>query len=415
MRNEWMQIATVCIWGLLAFSFSLSPAFISISFILLSIIGLLQFNFKSFTKFEAILSALFVLYFISSAVSFLYSQNHDEASRKLILKLPLLCFPLLFNALKKTDYKHFSSMVLIGLYAIYLPAVVSVYNYISNKTLFDQLILESKPLPIEFGYGIYHIQFSILLAISVVFGVYLLLHRKTWKLSSFNKTFIGIISILNFVFLHILSARTGLLALYFGLLMVLLPALLKMTLRNKIISVCAGFLLPIMILSASSSLRNRLSNTAADFEVAWSGKDANDYSFAMRVQAWKNAIQVIKKNPVIGVGIGDADKVLQENFANMNSSITPANRKNPHFQFLETAAQSGISSACLFLMILVFALFGNSNKNALLASVTLLLFLASCFESILERQASVVAFVAFIALALAFGSRDNKKELSFQL
>jgi hypothetical protein len=61
----------------------------------------------------------------------------------------------------------------------------------------------------------------------------------------------------------------------------------------------------------------------------------------------------------------------------------------------------------------VFALFGNSNKNALLASVTLLLFLASCFESILERQASVVAFVAFIALALAFGSRDNKKELSF--
>lgn len=409
MRKEWMQIATVCTWGLLAFSFSLSPALISISFILLSAIGLLQLNLKEFTKFELALSALFVLFFLSSAASFLYSQNTDEASRKLILKLPILCFPLVFNALKKTENKHFSNLVLLGLYALYLPAVVSVYNYISNKTLFDQLILESKPLPIEFGYGIYHIQFSILLAISVVLGVYILLHRKSWNLSVFNRTFIGIISLLNFVFLHILSARTGLLALYFGLIMILVPALIKMPLKSKIISILAGLLLPIMILSVSSSLRNRLKNTAKDFEVAWSGKDANDYSFAMRVQAWKNATQVIKKNAFIGVGIGDADKVLQENFAQMNSSISPANRKNPHFQFLETAAQSGLVSACVFLLIIAFSLSGNLNKNSLLASVALLLFLASCFESILERQASVVAFAAFIALALAFGDRETKK------
>ncbi len=412
MRKEYLQLATVSIWGLLAFSFTLSPALISISFILLSVIGLLQLNLKDFTKFEAVLSALFVLYFLSSAVSFLYSENTDEASRKLILKLPILCFPLVFNALRKTESKHFPSLVLIGLYAMYLPAVVSVYNYISNKTLFDQLILESKPLPIEFGYGIYHIQFSILLALSVVLGVFILLHRKAWNLSAFNKTFIGVISLLNFVFIHILSARTGLLALYVGLLMILLPALIKMPLRSKIISVVAGLLLPIVILSLSSSLRNRLSNTAADFEVAWSGKDANDYSFAMRVQAWKNAIQVIKKNPIIGVGIGDADKELQENFALMNSSITAANRKNPHFQFLETATQSGIVSACIFLLILLYSLFGKSNKNSLLASIALLLFLASCFESILERQASVVAYSAFIAIALAYGSRENKKDLA---
>jgi O-antigen ligase len=409
MRKEWMQIATVCTWCLLAFSFSLSPALISLSFILLSAIGLLQLNLKEFTKFELALSALFVLFFLSSAASFLYSQNTDEASRKLILKLPILCFPLVFNALKKIESKHFPNIVLIGLYAMYLPALVSVYNYISNKTLFDQLILESKPLPIEFGYGIYHIQFSILLAMSTVLGVYLLLHRKSWNLSAFNKTFIGIISLLNFVFLHILSARTGLLALYFGLIMILIPALIKMPLKSKIISILAGLLLPVLILSASSSLRNRLRNTAADFEVAWSGKDANDYSFAMRVQAWKNATQVIKKNALIGVGIGDADKVLQENFAQMNSSISPANRKNPHFQFLETATQSGLVSACVFLLIIAFSLSGNSNKNSLLASVALLLFLASCFESILERQASVVAFAAFIALALAFGGRETKK------
>jgi O-antigen ligase len=408
MRKEWMQIATVIVWAVLAFSFTLSPALISMSFIGLSILGLLQFKPKDFSKFEAILSSLFVLFFAGSALSFLYSENSDEASRKLILKLPILCFPFVFNALNKTESKYHTSLVLIGLYAMYLPAIISVYNYLSNKTLFDQLILESKPLPIEFGYGIYHIQFSIILAISVVLGVYLLLQRRTLNLSKINKTLISIIGISNFVFLHILSARTGLLALYIGLLIILLPVLFKLPLRNKMVAIGMGIALPLIMFSMSSSLRNRVSNTIADFEVAWNGKDANDYSFAMRVQAWKNAIQVIKKNPLLGVGIGDADKELQNNFAQMNSSITPANRKNPHFQFLETAAQSGLISASLFLLIVLFAIFGQSNKNYVLASMALLLFLASCFESILERQASVVAFSVFMALALAFENKKTK-------
>ena len=409
MRKEWMQKATVLLWGILAFSFSLSPALISISFIGLSIIGLLQFKFREFSKFEIIISLLFVLFFLSSAASFLYSQNTEEASRKLILKLPILCFPLVFNALKKIDSKHFVSIVLIGLYAMYLPAIVSVYNYLSNKTLFDQLILESKPLPIEFGYGIYHIQFSILLAISIVFAVYLLLQRNKWNLSKINVAIISTIGIANFIFLHILSARTGLLAMYIGLLIILLPVVLKLPFRNKIIALSLGVTLPLMMFAISSSLRNRVSNSLADFEVAWNGKDANDYSFAMRVQAWKNAIQVIKKNPLLGIGIGDADKELQYNFAQMNSSITPANRKNPHFQFLETASQSGLISASLYLLIVIVSIFGQSNKNYLLASMALLLFLASCFESILERQASVVAFSAFMALSLAFGKKNLKE------
>lgn len=409
MRKEWMQIATVFLWGILAFSFSLSPALISISFIGLSIIGILQFKFREFSKFENAISLLFVLFFLSSAASFLYSQNTEEASRKLILKLPILCFPLVFNALKKSESKHFISMVLIGLYAMYLPAIVSVYNYLSNKTLFDQLILESKPLPIEFGYGIYHIQFSIILAISIVFAVYLLLQRKEWNLSKINVSVISVIGLSNFIFLHILSARTGLLAMYFGLLIILLPVLFKLPLRNKIIAISLGLTLPLIMFAMSSSLRNRVSNTLADFEVAWNGKDANDYSFAMRVQAWKNAVQVIKKNPILGIGIGDADKELQENFAQMNSSITPANRKNPHLQFLETASQSGLISASLYLLIVLFSIFGQSNKNYILASMALLLFLASCFESILERQVSVVAFSAFMALALALGNKNPKE------
>ena len=411
MRKEWMQIATVIVWGLLAFSYTLSPALISISFILLSVIGIIQFNPKIFSQLDGVIAILFVLFFLSSAVSYFYSENTGEAVRKLILKLPILCFPLVLMAIKKTEAKQVASMVLIGLYAMYLPAAVSVYNYWSNKRLFDQLILESKPLPIEFGYGIYHIQFSVVLAISVVLGVYMLLNRRRWELSQFKTFTIALFSTINFLFLHILSARTGLLALYIGLLALGLPHFIKMNFRHKLSAFLLCLLIPLLIFTFSSSLRNRLSNSMEDLEVAWTGKDANDYSFAMRVQAWKNAIQVIKQNPMMGVGIGDADAQLKQNFASMNSQITESNRKNPHFQFLETAVQSGLISAALFLAIILFSVIGLSEKNTLLSAIAWLLFIASCFESILERQASVVAFSAFLALALCIGYPRKKENL----
>lgn len=303
-------------------------------------------------------------------------------------------------------------MVLVYLYAMYLPAWVSVYNYLINKTLFDQLILESKPLPIEFGYGIYHIQFSILLASSVVLGVYVLIRRIEFSITRLQQMLIGILSAINFIFIHILSARTGLLALYVGLLILLLPVVFKWSFKGKVIAILSACLLPFILFTFSSSLRNRLQNTVSDFEVAWSGKDANDYSFAMRVQAWKNAAQVIKQQPILGVGIGDADKELHDNFARMNSSMTEANRKNPHLQFLENSVQSGLISGILYLSLVFFMVFAKRKPNILISAVLMMLFVASCFESILERQASVVAFAAIIAFAMAFSAQKDE-ELTF--
>lgn len=344
---------------------------------------------------------LFALFYATTLLSFLNSENSAEAIRKLILKLPVLCFPLLFIALRQTNERIRLQMAVAFLYAVYLPAAVSVYNYLINKTLFDQLILESKPLPIEFGYGIYHIQFSVLLAASVLIGCFLLINRKR---HTNQKTAIGltaVLTILNFVFLHILSARTGLLSLYAGLAVLAVYEGRRLPLKMKLIGLSAGLLLPVCLIMFSSSLQNRLKNTAEDIKVVWHGADANDYSFAMRVQAWQNAGSVIAENPIAGVGLGDADSALFAHFGSFNPKITPANRKNPHFQFLETAVQSGLISAMLFLGIFILLMSGTF-ASPLPVAMALMLLLASCFESILERQSSVIAFSILLAYSLQF-------------
>jgi O-antigen ligase len=371
------------------------------------VLGLwLLFN-KPKPKFWNIYSAILVLSFLLSLLSIINTQNLDEGFRKLVLKLPLLCFPLVLISLSAFDSQLKKYLVLIFAYAMYLPGLVSVYNYFTNKTLFDDLILQSKPLPIEFGYGIYHIQFSVLMAASIIIGLYFLLQLfKNRKIDWCFYTLLFLIAS-NFVFIHVLTARTGILALYVAMFLLMIFSMSKLNFKTKALIFSAAILLPFIMYFSSSALKNRLNNSLEDIRVVMQNKDVNDYSFAMRVEAWKNAWNVCKKHPLIGVGIGDVELELNENFAIFNPLISPKNRKNPHLQFLETMVESGIVNGVLLFLFYVFVFVkGIKHKNYHLAFLlAIVFFVASFFESILERQATVVGF----AILMAFGLSLNKE------
>ena len=383
------------------FSFTLSKSLISISFAGICLIGLLDFFNVKLTLKEKWFSSLFILFYGFIFLSYFNSEDTEEATRKLILKLPILFFPLVLFAVKNiAELTKFRAILALN-YAFFVPGFISVYNYLINKQLFDQLILESKPLPIEFGYGIYHIQFSILMAIAVLLGVFLFF--ETLKKRKLNWIGYGLIFLVicNFIFIHILSARTGLLALYIGLSFFVAQVFTIIQLKQRLILTFFVFLIPIVLFVFSSSLQNRVKNSVEDFKVVWNNANANDYSFAMRVKAWKNGISVIGANFFFGTGIGDADKVLEQNFEKEDASILPQNRRNPHFQTLETWVQSGVFAALMLVCIWVFSFFRFKEKyNWHFLALVSLLFVASCFESILERQVSVIAFSFFIAFVL---------------
>ena len=395
-------IVLVCLG--LFFGFTLSPALMSIGLIGLACLGIFSIKQAQFSSTERLISIGMVLFYLLMAVSYFYSSNSDEAQRKLILKLPILIFPLLLISLQTIQSAH-RVWIIIGLsFAVYLPGVVSVYNYWSNKDLFDQLILESKPLPIEFGYGIYHIQFSILLSVSVILNAFALLYQEHIISNVFQKRLLLFLAVTNTLILHILSARTGLLAFYVGALTLLIAQFRHLSLKIKSATLMLLITLPVLMYYTSVSFKNRMLNSIEDFKVAWTGKDANDYSFAMRVQAWKNASQLIKAHPLTGVGIGDADQALFEQFKTSNPSILPQNRKNPHLQLLETAVQSGIISSLILLGMFLYM--SMQKPNIVLRATSNMLLIASCFESLLERQSSVIGFAFMLAFAMSIASKS---------
>lgn len=399
--EEYRNKLLILFWACFCFGMTLSPALISLSLGAIALLGIAANPFKFFSKQQQILSFAFIAFYLSNAISMIYSDNQEEATRKLILKLPILLFPLLLNAFRSIQEKDKPWFYGILSYSAFLPAAVSTYNYLSHKAYFDELILQSKPLPVEFGYGIYHIQFSVFLACAIVIVGFRIKELLSARQKTLEFYALCLFTAFNFVFIHVLSARTGLLAMYIGLMILLLSSFPKLAAKQKLAIFATVLALPVLMYTLSGSLRNRIHNTLDDLQIVLNNKNPNDYSFAMRVEAWKNASDLILKKPFTGEGIGDAEACIQANYEANGTLLEPQNRKNPHFQLLETCVQSGLISGFLFLSIWGLSILLKFKQRHSLIAITSLLFIASCFESILERQASVACFAVFIGLCAA--------------
>ncbi len=397
-------------WSLFCFGLTLSKSLISIGFIGVVIIGIISFKKYNLSSSEKKIGLVLVISFILTALSLIFTNNFNTSFDKIILKLPLLLIPFAVFSFKNVTENFRHKMIVVFNYAMFLPAVVSVYNYLINKTLFDDLILQSKPLPVEFGYGLYHIQFSVLLAAAIVLGVIALL-QNTIRNNQMTFWFLLVLVGVNIVSLHVLSARTGLLSLYAAAFVVIYQYFKKIEIKKKVTISALVILLPLLFILFSTSLKNRIFNTYEDLKVTVSGKDANDYSMAMRVAAWYNAFDVIKENPLLGVGVGNVDAVLKENFEEFNPQITPQNRKNPHNQFIETAVESGVLNGVLLLLffgLLLFLKFDKQTKLSL-SAIGILFFTACLFESLLERQSTVVGIVMIVAFILGSNTKTDSE------
>lgn len=395
-------------WSLFCFGLTLSKSLISIGFMGVVIIGIISFKKYNLSSSEKKIGLVLVISFMLTALSLIFTNNFNTSFDKIILKLPLLLIPFAVFSFKNVTENLRQKMIVVFNYAMFLPAVVSVYNYLINKTLFDDLILQSKPLPVEFGYGLYHIQFSVLLAAAIVLGVIALL-QNTISNNQMTFWFLLVLVGVNIVSLHLLSARTGLLSLYAAAFVVIYQYFKKIELKKKITISALVILLPLLFILFSTSLKNRIFNTYEDLKVTVSGKDANDYSMAMRVAAWYNAFDVIKENPLLGVGVGNVEAVLKENFEEFNPQITPQNRKNPHNQFIETAVESGVLNGVLLLVffgLLLFLKFDKQTKISL-SAIGILFFTACLFESLLERQSTVVGIVMIVAFILGSNTKTD--------
>lgn len=116
----------------------------------------------------------------------------------------------------------------------------------------------------------------------------------------------------------------------------------------------------------------------------------------VRIEKWKNGMELVSKAPIFGYGIGDAKEVLLKQYKENGFDVGVSNKYNSHNQFIEIWLQSGI-----FGLFVIGALFFKScnkkSKHRLeLRLICAVFFLSFFTESILGRHWGIVSFVLFI-------------------
>jgi O-antigen ligase len=369
-----------------------SPALSSVS-LLIFFAGLLALSEKVGFSTHKQLIYFSLLWCLSQLLIQFYFGFDAESNRKLLLRLPLFLIPLLwcFNPRVSRNFL-FTLILLAGLIHTWIGGA-SVLNYLVHYRFLNQMVLESKPLPLFSS--VYHIEFSLIMAIvSLLQLSFLRFSELIWQ-----RRLMTVSLLVNLVSLHILSARTGILAFWLGAPFLVgvihLPDWFKGPRKWMLL------IIPLLLVFAIPSLRNRIINTIDDITAIKQDSNLSDKSFGRRWEAWKVASDVILQKPLIGSGFSGVESAMQLGFEKKQSYLPVTDRIQPHNQFLELALQTGIITTLLFVILLIF-MFMHFRRTANYSGLAVLTALAASmfFESYLERQSGVAVFVVSLFFVL---------------
>jgi O-antigen ligase len=377
-------------FGCIHFSPALCSVFLALC--VASGLGNILFASNSRVVLSAFAMLLAVMVLFQVCMNLVFHQGGENWQGKWMVKLPLLLSPLLLQW-------QWTRLRVIGwLLAISLPlcwiSLSSVVHYLVNFTFYNQMVLESKPIPIYSQ--VYHIEFSVILGVFAFLSLLVayLIRKGSLSLGFWLLLVVGIINSLN---LHILSARTGIMAFWAAVFVSFLATRpwryfgLAKTTVTVIMLIAGIFLVP--------SVRHRLANSADDMRTIVAGGDLNDKSFGRRWLAWDAALSAIKEEPLKGYGMQNVQAAMNASYAKKKNTLDEFNRIPPHNQYLEVTLQSGIFALVLMLCGLTAAMVAAFRaRNIPLLAFVVAFSVALLVESLLERQSGVLV----IALLLPF-------------
>lgn len=129
-----------------------------------------------------------------------------------------------------------------------------------------------------------------------------------------------------------------------------------------------------------------------------------------RILVWDSSIELIKENPIMGVGTGDIKDQLKKR--NLEKGYTGVARENLncHNQFFNTQLAIGVFGTLFLLGMLIAPFIYQTNNNRFFIRIVLLICIFSLIpESFLETQAGIIP-IAFLLSFFGYYSNAQDKE-----
>lgn len=371
----------------------------------------------------------FTGFYMLHILGLLYTQNLGNGLFDLEKKLSLLIFPLILGSspsLRKDNdlrNKVHTWFIVSCLLALIYCLVHGMYRYINEiptnssvyggfeatqqfkavnqgvSNLWDYITYAELLSPLQL-----HPTYSslfILLVIFILLDKVLQTGVKRKIRLAYNILFLFFIAAI-----FLIASRIAIL-----LLLLLLPLQLCMRARQlfswkKLAMIATGFILLLIILiNFVPVVKHRFANDLNSLEQAYS-PDNPGTGMTMRLTIWRTAVEIIKKNPIIGVGTGDVDAVMTEHYE--ANGVVELAGYNPHNQYLHTAVMLG-AVGTLYLLLTLFLPFVVALKRRDTIYLLFLMIVGVTFftESVLQSNKGIVFYSLFNSLYLFNFPKSN--------
>ena len=144
-----------------------------------------------------------------------------------------------------------------------------------------------------------------------------------------------------------------------------------------------------------SRVNKRLHQVFFEFKNKESGFSSNGHSITQRFNFSNAGILIVKDNLWLGVGTGDVPDAFEAKYIELNSRLTPENRKRGHNQFLTLFIAFGFVGLLIWIISFTYPIFKIFKDRYIYGAFLVISLLSFLGDDTLETQAGVTLFAFF--------------------
>jgi len=368
--------------------------------------------YKNFLKNRKYILPL-VLFYLAHLVSLFYSNDINQSIFDLEKKLSLLFVPLTFFLSQFISAKQKVYLLQVFILSAFLTVLIGIGNvvHVLQTDPYYQNLFPRYPILVIYqnlSVFLHSAYFAMFLVFSIAAIVYMVFVKRWLKKS---RMFWLSLAIFYVVVVIVNSSRSGIMSLSLLLVVTVLYFLKRRYAVLGIAVIVAGL---VTLLTTNMRFQRYLelgTDIISSEEKLVEKGDVLIEKHVKRPLFWIASIEVIKENFWFGVGNGDVKKELKKKYEAYNVDDKLEHTYNSHNQFLSAHVATGVPG--LFCLILVFAIpliKALREKNYVLLSFMLIVFVHALTETILGRFHGIIFFSFFYGLMMTLNDLKNNKQ-----
>ncbi len=354
-----------------------------------SFIQALILSFRRFGQQPVLL--LLSMLLLVPAVSFFWSEDVGFWAVRTRVRIPFFVLPWAFANLPTLSLRRYQLVLYMLVWMLVITCMGVAINFAQNSAFILEGLQHGRPIPVPRN----HIRFNLLLATGILSGGWLWTLHFRWRYP-WERQALAVAVVFLFAFLHFLSVRSGIAALYAALFFTVIRFLVRTRRWRLGLSALALLaLLPWLAYLAIPSLQQRISYMIYDWE-QYQKNAGDNYSDSERWISLSAGKTLWSENPLLGVGAGDLPTEVQR-VVNQQFPAYTVEPKLPHNQFIYILAGTGLLGLLLSLVAFIAPLTERKSRQFYLFSAfQIMIFISFLVEYTIETAIGVAFYLFYL-------------------